>query len=94
MGQKVHPFGFRLGVTEKHKSNWYSKYYNYAEHLKIDFLLRSHMVKILKKLGKKQKEEIADYSNIIIHHNDATNSLTLEIKVLAPNLNVRKTKNK
>ena len=24
MGQKVHPFGFRVGVTEAHKSRWYA----------------------------------------------------------------------
>lgn len=24
MGQKIHPFGFRLGITEKWKSNWFN----------------------------------------------------------------------
>lgn len=24
MGQKVHPFGFRVGITEAHKSRWYA----------------------------------------------------------------------
>ena len=22
MGQKTHPLGFRLGITQEHKSNW------------------------------------------------------------------------
>ena len=25
MGQKVHPFGFRLGITQEYKSNWFAK---------------------------------------------------------------------
>ncbi len=24
MGQKTHPFGLRLGITEAHKSRWYA----------------------------------------------------------------------
>ena len=24
MGQKTHPFGFRVGITETHKSRWYA----------------------------------------------------------------------
>ena len=24
MGQKTHPFGFRVGITEGHKSRWYA----------------------------------------------------------------------
>jgi hypothetical protein len=23
MGQKTHPLGFRLGITQEHKSTWY-----------------------------------------------------------------------
>jgi len=23
MGQKTHPLGFRLGITQDHKSSWY-----------------------------------------------------------------------
>ena len=36
MGQKVHPLGFRLGVTETWNSRWYRKT-GYAEQLKQDF---------------------------------------------------------
>jgi len=25
MGQKVHPTGFRIGVTETHRSQWFAK---------------------------------------------------------------------
>ena len=60
MGQKVHPLGFRLGVTEDHKSKWFTKFNNYANTLKIDDILRMEFIKILRTIGDKQKEEIAD----------------------------------
>ena len=39
MGQKVHPRGFRIGVTETWRSRWYSKR-GFAEQLHQDFKLR------------------------------------------------------
>lgn len=50
MGQKVHPFGFRLGVTETWKSRWYRKN-GYAEQLKQDFYLREFVQKRLAGAG-------------------------------------------
>jgi small subunit ribosomal protein S3 len=26
MGQKTHPLGFRLGITQEHKSTWYANF--------------------------------------------------------------------
>ena len=31
MGQKSHPFGFRLGITEAHRSRWYAPKALYCE---------------------------------------------------------------
>lgn len=42
MGQKVHPRGFRLGVTETWMSRWY-KDRGYAEQLHQDFHLRDYV---------------------------------------------------
>ncbi len=42
MGQKVHPKGFRLGVTETWLSRWY-KNRGYGEQLHQDFFLRSYV---------------------------------------------------
>ncbi|MCL4151419.1 UNVERIFIED_CONTAM: hypothetical protein GTU68_043637, partial [Idotea baltica] len=50
MGQKVHPIGFRLGVTETWRSRWYSKN-NYAKNLKQDFYLRDYVTKKLAGAG-------------------------------------------
>ncbi len=40
MGQKVHPFGFRVGITEAHKSRWYAPKALYGELLIEDQLIR------------------------------------------------------
>ena len=40
MGQKVHPFGFRVGITEAHKSRWYAPKALYGELLVEDEKIR------------------------------------------------------
>lgn len=40
MGQKVHPTGFRVGVTEDWRSRWYAPKAAYAEFLIEDFKIR------------------------------------------------------
>lgn len=50
MGQKVHPFGFRLGVTETWSSRWFKKK-GYAEQLHQDFFLRDYVSKRLAGAG-------------------------------------------
>lgn len=41
MGQKTHPLGFRIGITQKHKSSWFSDIKNYPQFLKEDYIIRS-----------------------------------------------------
>jgi len=43
MGQKVHPFGFRVGVTEAHKSRWYAPKALFAELLVEDYRIREYV---------------------------------------------------
>lgn len=40
MGQKVHPIGFRIGVTEDWRSRWYAPKAAYAEFLIEDYKIR------------------------------------------------------
>ena len=47
MGQKVHPFGFRVGVTEAHRSRWYAPKALYGELLVEDFRIRQFVDKRL-----------------------------------------------
>lgn len=47
MGQKVHPYGFRLGYIKGWQSNWYAKD-NYAAQLKEDLAIRAYVEKNMK----------------------------------------------
>jgi small subunit ribosomal protein S3 len=50
MGQKVHPYGFRLGVTKTWKSRWFSKQ-DYAKLLMEDLELKDTLSNRLKSAG-------------------------------------------
>jgi small subunit ribosomal protein S3 len=43
MGQKVHPFGFRVGITEAHRSRWYAPKALYGELLVEDQKIRKFL---------------------------------------------------
>jgi len=43
MGQKTHPFGFRVGITEAHRSRWYSPKQYYGELLVEDQQIRKYL---------------------------------------------------
>ena len=47
MGQKVHPFGFRVGITEAHKSRWYAPKALYGVLLVEDERIRNYIDKRL-----------------------------------------------
>ena len=51
MGQKVHPLGFRLVTTQKHRSVWFSEFENYPNFLEEDSLIREYLNTKAKKLG-------------------------------------------
>jgi len=67
MGQKVHPVGFRLGMTQNWKSRWFSKN-KYQEFLEEDFAIRGFLTKKLQKTGidKVEIERSANAINVII----------------------------
>ena len=48
MGQKTHPLGFRLGITQNHKSTWYANLNQYADILKEDDKIRTYINTIAK----------------------------------------------
>jgi small subunit ribosomal protein S3 len=69
MGQKIHPIGFRLGITKEHKSCWYADEKNYPELLKEDRLLRTYIEKNLANAGISdiRIERKADQVDLEIH---------------------------
>lgn len=49
MGQKVHPLGFRVGITKKHQSQWFARFnkYAYSQSVVEDHLLRKTLMNLL-----------------------------------------------
>ncbi len=68
MGQKVHPKGFRLGITENWDSRWFAKR-EYAELLHEDIKIRNFLKKRLYHAGvsKIDIERAANKAKINIH---------------------------
>jgi small subunit ribosomal protein S3 len=46
MGQKVNPYGFRLGITTEWKSRWFSDR-KYQEYLIEDWKIRTFIINLL-----------------------------------------------
>ena len=67
MGQKVLPTGFRLGITETHRSRWYADR-NYAATLENDIKLRKHIETKLAgaMVSKVEIERAGDKCKVII----------------------------
>ena len=42
MGQKIHPLGFRLGITQEHTAHWFVPKSEYAGFLYQDILIRNY----------------------------------------------------
>lgn len=43
MGQKIHPLGFRLGITQEHRSHWFAKPTQYRQLVQEDSYIRSYL---------------------------------------------------
>nr|YP_009369899.1 30S ribosomal protein S3 [Boldia erythrosiphon]ARO90587.1 30S ribosomal protein S3 [Boldia erythrosiphon] len=43
MGQKTHPLGFRIGITQTHRSSWFASPMYYANFLHEDYKIRSYI---------------------------------------------------
>ena len=69
MGQKVHPIGFRVGVTRKQDSRWYANKKNFGRFLVEDHKIRGHIKKVLGFAGipKIEIERTEDEIEIVIH---------------------------
>lgn len=51
MGQKIHPIGFRLGITQDHRSCWYANPARYPDLLREDHQIRTYINKVMGNAG-------------------------------------------
>ena len=77
MGQKTHPLGFRLGITQDHKSKWYANFNQYATVLQEDDRIRTYLETISK---------INNISNIRINRNGLNDQIQLNIETGKPGI--------
>ena len=75
MGQKTHPLGFRLGITQEHKSAWYANFSDYASLLEEDNKIRTYLNKLAK---------AASISDIKINRNGSGDQIQLSIETGRP----------
>ncbi|WP_353931630.1 30S ribosomal protein S3 [Okeanomitos corallinicola TIOX110] len=78
MGQKIHPVGFRLGITREHQSRWFAVPDRYPELLQEDHKLRQY---IDQKLGKKAQNN-AGISEVRIERK--ADQIDLEVRTARP----------
>lgn len=77
MGQKTHPLGFRLGITQEHKSKWYTNFNQYANILQEDDIIRTYINQIAKSTG---------IANVIINRNGLNDQIQLNIETGKPGI--------
>ena len=77
MGQKTHPLGFRLGITQEHKSTWYSNFNQYSNILEEDDKIRTYIDSIAK---------TNNISNVKICRNGLTDQIQLNIETGKPGI--------
>jgi small subunit ribosomal protein S3 len=77
MGQKTHPLGFRLGITQEHKSKWYANFNQYANILQEDDKIRTYIDTIA------QANSIA---NVRINRNGLNDQIQLNIETGKPGI--------
>ena len=75
MGQKTHPLGFRLGITQDHKSTWYANLNQYGNILKEDDQIRTYIDTISK---------TNSIANVKINRNGLNDQIQLNIETGKP----------
>jgi small subunit ribosomal protein S3 len=77
MGQKTHPLGFRLGITQEHKSTWYANFNQYSTVLQEDDKIRTYLNSISKSNS---------ISNVRINRNGLNDQIQLHIETGKPGI--------
>ena len=77
MGQKTHPLGFRLGITQEHKAKWYANFNQYANILQEDDKIRTYI---------KTVSKANSISNVHINRNGLNDQIQLNIETGKPGI--------
>jgi small subunit ribosomal protein S3 len=100
MGQKIHPVGFRLGITKNHQSQWFANSSVYSNLILEDYFIRNLLFKkfsngSISKIGIKRKFD--DQIQLIIYSPKPSTILTYyknDLKNLSDSLIINIQKNR
>jgi small subunit ribosomal protein S3 len=73
VGQKIHPIGLRLGITQEHRSRWFATSGRYPELLQEDYKIRQYVQKNLSSAGISE-----------VHIERKADQIDLEIRTARP----------
>ena len=79
MGQKIHPLGFRLGITRDWVSRWYSDKKSFSKNLSEDYKIRQFL---------KKRFEPAGLKSVEIER--SANEISITVKVAKPGMVIGK----
>jgi small subunit ribosomal protein S3 len=82
VGQKVHPLGFRLNTTQKHKSTWFAQPAQYSSLLEQDEKIRNYVT---------TNYDSAGIADIEIERTYKLNNIFLKIYVAKPGVIITET---
>jgi len=82
VGQKVHPLGFRLNTTQKHKSTWFAQPAQYSSLLEQDEKIRNYIT---------TNYDSAGIADIEIERTYKLNNIFLKIYVAKPGVIITET---
>lgn len=83
MGQKIHPVGLRLGISQTHRSIWFAHPNQYAKTLHKDYKIRQLITHIISQYRSNQLK-YAGIARIQVHFN--LDLVAIEIQTAYPSL--------
>ena len=100
MGQKTHPLGFRLNITQNHKSSWFIPLNKYSTLLEEDYKIRTYFsskvfLSLVSKYNTEKSNNInkkatilktVNISNIKINRSTVNNNIEVIIETAKPGL--------
>nr|YP_009511713.1 ribosomal protein S3 [Melanthalia intermedia]AXI97590.1 ribosomal protein S3 [Melanthalia intermedia] len=75
MGQKIHPLGFRIGITQYHKSSWFSSMKLYSKLAQEDFKIRKYI-----------ENNLSNASISLIHIDRKADQIEVQIHTARPGI--------
>lgn len=77
MGQKIHPYGFRVGITRPWRSRWYADKKTFGDYLVEDYRVRTYVLKNFKdaQISRVEIERKAGDKLMVLIHTARSGSL-------------------